>query len=397
MVRPSNNIRSVLNDSHTAFPCLDHVTFFLVSLKTMKVVDFIHFKYEFIYLAHHLGVSLTENTCTIFTILSMKNQRVFVFEIDKIQGKFIEKDDIARNSQSESTERMLKLQDVPQRDDSWGRAGVGGIVLKLIKHLADKNGVDQVPLASSILSTLHIWKHQLLTEEQILLRLVNTNMILSTNPRHQSMVHALDPLPSIHKNSYLVVYDVAKKEIEFVGNSVDDSLLSWIKGNWRLFRGRSGDLEGFESALNTILRGQNSMSNSVVRRFTNNLPQSPQQLTDSLYLDPQIFRWDPKITPVLSRTTPISCNYFGSTEAIVGAAGLYEANYGEERVKFFSRSRPNLLSHSLRFVDEDVTEITGVGMERHKWINVMFHPTLPLIIVYRYGIFRSVSLRIFYN
>lgn len=395
-IRSDNRTTEIANDSHTAFPCLDHVTFFLVSLRTMRVVDFIHFKYEFIYLAHHLGVGLHEDS-NLFSILSMKNQRIFVYAIENNQ--FMELDTIARNSQGVLNATLnLKLPEGAQRDDSWGRPGVGGIVLKLIKHLADRNGIDQVPLPASILSTLHIWKHQLLMEEKILLRLVNANLILGTNPRHQSMVHALDPLPSIHKNSYLIVYDRNSGQIEFVGNSANSELLYWMRDNWRWFRGRSADLEGFESILNTFTH-TDSLSNSVVRRFTNCLPQSPQQLTDSVYFDPQIFRWDPKLTPALSRTCPISCNFFLNTDSTMGGGGLCEGNYGGERVKFFSRAQSNLLSHSLRFVDE--ADVQGgsndTNMDRHKWINVLFHPTLPLVLVYQYGIFRSISLRIFYH
>ena len=87
LVQSGNRGRNVLNDSHTAIPCLDHVTFYLLNLKCMKVVDFIHFKYDFIYLAHHLGVGLNGN---LFSILSIKNQRILVFEIDFESVKFTE-------------------------------------------------------------------------------------------------------------------------------------------------------------------------------------------------------------------------------------------------------------------------------------------------------------------
>ena len=74
LIQSGNRSRNVLNDSHTALPCLDHVTFYLLSLKSMKVVDFIHFKYDFIYLAHHLGIGITGN---LFSILSMTNHEKF--------------------------------------------------------------------------------------------------------------------------------------------------------------------------------------------------------------------------------------------------------------------------------------------------------------------------------
>lgn len=401
LINSAKEWRFIENDSHTAFPNLDHVTFFLVNLKTMKVVDFLHFKYDFIYLAHHLGVGLDQDNK--FSILSMKNQRIFIFEIEKETKKFKPFDEIARNShEPEQKQQILKS----GRDDSWGRSQICGLILKLIKYLIDHVGLNQLPCPYSILMSLHIWKHQLLPNDKILMRLVPANLILGTNPRHQSTVHALDPLPSIHKNSYLIVYDSKNKKIERVLNSAEGGLLDWMKDNWRALRGRAGDYDGFETAFLAIKRGSDvgeddeMLPNSIIRRFTNTLPQSPQQLTDSPYLDTNNFRWDPKISAILSKQTPISCNYFMNNEPISGASGLYETNYGPGRVKFFSRSRSNLLSYSLRFVDENTTITSAsesTGMDRHKWVNVLFHPTLPLIVVYQYGIFRALSIRIFYH
>ena len=407
LIQSGNRSRNVLNDSHTALPCLDHVTFYLLSLKSMKVVDFIHFKYDFIYLAHHLGIGITGN---LFSILSMKNQRIFVFEIDFELGKLEEIQQIARNSIPEAEEGgIVKIPEEAQRDDSWGRPGVNGFNLKLIKHLSDYYGLEQIPLPGSILSVLHVWKHQILSNGKILLRLAPSNFILSTNPRHQSMVHALDPLPSIHKHSYLVLMDRVSGNVESVLNSADPRLLDWLKDNWKWLKGSSSEFDGFEVIFDEMkgssVDGLRSDRNHFIRRFTNTLPQSPQQQTDSPFLDTSNFRWDPKITPMLSRTAPISCNYFVNTEGLKDPTGLYECNYGPEPVKFFSRLHPNKISFKLRFVDENTfnsatsfssTE-TGNNMDRHKWINVMFHPTLPLIIVYQYGIFRSISLRIFYK
>ena len=210
----------------------------------MKVVDFIHFKYDFIYLAHHLGIGITGN---LFSILSMKNQRIFVFEIDFELGKLEEIQQIARNSIPEAEEGgIVKIPEEAQRDDSWGRPGVNGFNLKLIKHLSDYYGLEQIPLPGSILSVLHVWKHQILSNGKILLRLAPSNFILSTNPRHQSMVHALDPLPSIHKHSYLVLMDRVSGNVESVLNSADPRLLDWLKDNWKWLKGSSSEFDGFE-------------------------------------------------------------------------------------------------------------------------------------------------------
>lgn len=407
LVRSGNRFRSIENDSHTAFPCLDHVTFYLLSLKKMKVVDFLHFKFDFIYLAHHLGVGLNEN---LFSILSMKNQRIFVFEIDSIAGKLNETSQLARNSIYEpppeaESETLANVPEGAQKDDSWGRPGVHGFTLKLIKHLSDRFGVHNIPLPGSILPSLHIWKHQLLPSDKVLLRLAPANLILLTSPRHQSMVHALDPLPSIHKTSYLILLDRVSGNIESVLNSADPGLMEWIGDNWKWLRGSSSDLDGFEGILSSIGSDKTAKSdhNAFIRRITNTLPQSPQQLTESPFLNTSNFRWDPKITPMLSRSAPISCNYFMNTERLKDANGLYEANYGMEPVKFFSRANQQIISFKLRFVDETTfsnntpAAETGNNMDRHKWVNVLFHPTLPLILVYQYGIFRSISLRIFYK
>lgn len=387
--------KKILNDSHTAFPCLDHVTFFLVSLKTMKVIDFLHFKFDFIYLAHHLGVGLEDD---VFSVLSVKNQRLFLFEVGETEG-FKEKTTIARNSFEEAGdgETTFSVPCAPMRDDSWGRPGINGFTLKLIKKLTEGNDLERIPLPYSILSSLHIWKHQLLPGNKILLRLSPTNLILSTNPRHQSMVHALDPLPSIHKNSYLVLYDLKENRVVSVVNSADSGLFEWIEDNWKWLRGSACGDEDFELLKLSMERNGFTSNNSISRRFTNLLPQSPQQLSTSVWLNSKILRWDPKITATLSRLAPISTNYFNG-ERLVGANGLYDVNYGPERVKFFSRSSDDL-AYTLTFVEEEQppADANTNAMDRHKWINVLMHPSLPLILIYQYGIFRSISLKIFYN
>lgn len=398
LINSAKKWRFIENDSHTAFPNLDHVTFFLVCLKTMRVVDFLHFKYDFIYLAHHLGVGLFENQ---FSILSMKNQRIFSFEIDWKAKKFLQKNEIARNSLKTEQQEQQEPKSIGERDETWGRPGISGLNLKLIKYLIDQVGLTNIPCPYSILTSLHIWKHQLLPNGKILMRLVPATLILATNPRHQSMVHALDPLPSINKNSYLIVYDTIEERIESLMNSAEVGLFDWMRENWNWLRGGTGDSDGFETALLGIKRAlgdeSGSNCNSIIRRFTNTLPQSPQQLTESPWLDATNFRWDPKITAMLSKQTPISCNYFMNNDAVNGANGLYETNYGPGRIKFFSRARSNVLSHSLRFIDENELNSEASGMDRHKWVNVLFHPTMPLIVVYQYGIFRALTIRIFYN
>jgi hypothetical protein len=477
MFRSGNRINRVSNDSHSAMPALDHVTFFLVNLRKMKVVDFVHFRYDFIYLAHHLGVSLSHhdgseskeidinndinnndinndinnndinddisnndinnnnnsndinnnnnsnninfnvnskrsnisrNLGNIFSILSIKNQRIFSFKIENDSFQLVNQ--FGRNSCSafEDSEQFVKLEGrEAQRDDSWGRPGVHGLALKLIGHLSGQHGgLDRVPGPYSILEHLHIWKHQIFPDGRVLLRLVAAPIILSTNPRHQSLVHALDPLPLPNQNSFLVLLNRASDwSVEAVFNSADLRLVGWMRDNWGRLRGRSSSLADFDATWLLLERSYaTNPCNAAIRRLTNLLPQSPQQLTDSPFLDPLNFRWDPSISPVLSRACPVSWNYFVSTDRIASANGLFDSNYGPSPVKFFSRSHQNQISHSIRFVDEDAEQennssnaANASSMDRHKWVNVIFHPTLPLILIYQYGIFRSMFVKIMYN
>ena len=402
LVQSSGSVQGIANDSHSALPCLDHVTFFLVSLKTMKVVDFLHFKYDFIYLAHHLGVGLEDG---VFSVLSIKNQRIFMFDVSEDLGFFPRPNVLARNSidnLSDLQEVLIKIPDCDgaQSDASWRRPGISGFTLKLIRWLILNVGLHRIPQPSSILSSLHIWKHQLLSGNKILLRLAPISTILSTNPRHQSMVHALDPLPTIHKNSYLVLMDANSFEIDSVMNSADPRMFEWIEDNWKWLRGRSVNSDDFaiiKSAMN--VQNQNQNGNALIRRFSNTLPLSPQQFADTPWLDSSLFRWDPKVTAALSRMSPISCNYFSNSDGIANPTGLFDSNYGSNPVRFFSRQQSNLLSHVLQLVDpENVTSpLNSDAMDRHKWFNLIMHPTLPLILIYQYGIFRSLSIKIYYN
>ena len=113
-------------------------------------------------------------------------------------GKFGELNEITRNSIPEQI-TISKIPEDAQVDDSWGRPGVNGFILKLIKHLIYVYGMQQIPsfkldsLVTSYLETSDA------DNDKVLLRVVPATLILATNPRHQSMVHALDPLPSIHK------------------------------------------------------------------------------------------------------------------------------------------------------------------------------------------------------
>lgn len=363
----------------------------------MKVIDFLHFKYEFIYLAHHLGVGLDEES-GLFSVLSVKNQRIFLFEVSESEG-FKERRILARNS-LEDQEIIESIPCDARRDDSWGRPGINGFTLKLISKLIKENGLDRTPLPYSILSTLHFWKHQLLSENKLLLRLTPAHLILATNPRHQSMVHALDPLPVVNKNTYLVLLDLSDEDYKVLSvvNSADEGIFEWVGNNWKLLRGSACTVDDFDLLKLSMERSiEFKANNSLIRRFTNTLPQSPQQLSTAPWLDSEIFRWDPKITSVLSRLTPINLNYFNG-ERISGASGLYDCNYGPERLKFFSRMR-GTFTHSLTFTDEEQPQPSDStnSMDRHKWINVLMHPTLPLILIYQYGIFRSISIKIIYN
>ena len=62
---------------------LDNITFVTIEIETGEIIDRKEFKYEYIYLTHHAGVHLYDDT---FLVTSIQNQCVYMMKI--IEGKF---------------------------------------------------------------------------------------------------------------------------------------------------------------------------------------------------------------------------------------------------------------------------------------------------------------------
>lgn len=399
-----DSIESVANCSSFKLPFLDHISFLLVSLKTFKVVDYVTFKYDYIYLAHHLGISLHENDNeTILSILSLKNQIIsqLVIEGDTMTPscriplciKSISPD---QGLSSLLVNDQLETDDAIEDESYNSEIFPGGLVNALHAFLPKSYN-------HKISQSLHIWKHQLLSPSMILLRLAPRSVILSTAPRNQSSVHVIDPLPSTNQISFLVLYDWKAERVECCFNSADPRLLEWIQSNWQLLRGPAHDPESFETAHELLKRHFGKLSEpagdfSIIRRISNSIPLSPQQFVYSPWLDCSIVRWDPRLTTVLSRQTPLNCTFFSNSDIVNNSLGLMSVNYGQERVVFFSRARTGEPSFVLNFTPTDADEYeASLHLEKHRWCNLILHPTLPLILVYQYSLFRSTSMRVFFR
>ena len=403
MVR-KNSCEYVPNCSTITLPFLDHISFFLINLNNFKVVDYVTFKYDYVYLAHHLGVSLLEqNDAIIFSVSSLKNQVLTQF---KIEGDaFV----LQNRVYYQLTSKLTSLTGSPlvhdQLEDSDAvedvnfnkhRPGETGLLHRLAEYLPPERN-------EKLLSSLQVWKHQLLDPNLMLLRLAPASVILGTAPRNQSAVHVIDPLPSTNQISFLVVYDYHTEKVLRCFNSADPRLVDWIQSNWTALRGPAHDPESFETAQDLLTRhlskvADSSSTFSIIRRITNSIPLSPQQFTSSPWLDASVLRWDARLTTVLSRLTPLNCSFFSNSDLVNNSLGLMSVNYGQDSVRFFSRSRPFEASFTLNFTPSTQPPLDpSLQLEKHRWCNLILHPTLPLILIYQYSLFRSTSVRVFYH
>lgn len=415
MVRKDGSVEYVPNCSSFILPFLDHISFFLVSLKCFKVVDYVTFKYDYVYLAHHLGVGLYEgNGSVLFSVLSLKNQIISQFQIEgdsfcllgRVQHRHFNDVEVEVNLAGSAVVcDQLDASDAVE-DVGFGRRGVPtrvGLLHSLCEFLPPAGRNDK------LLSSLHIWKHQALGANLLLLRLASASVILGTAPRNQSAIHILDPLPSTNQVSFLVLYDSAAKRVLRCFNSADPRLVDWIKSSWTMLRGPAHDFESFDISLDLLARHLSKISSSndddptssmsIIRRVTNTIPLSPQQFACSPLLDSRIVRWDARLTTILSRMAPLNCTFFSSSDAVNNSLGLMNVSYGQEQVRFFSRAHPYEQAFTLNFTPTPQAQIdsSSVHLEKHRWCSLILHPTLPLILIYQYSIFRSTSIRVFYR
>ncbi len=401
MVR-KDSIEHVPNGASLTLPFLDHISFFLVSLSTFKVVDYITFKYDYIYLAHHLGVSLYESeNSLLFSTFSLKNQVITLFRI-KNDSFVFEKHVYFQNVKIgvSLTVGSALVNDQLDESDAVEDANTTKLPAGILSSLSEYLPVER---NERLLGSLQIWKQQLLGKDLLLMRLAPVSVIMGTAPRNQSSVHVIDPLPSTNQVSFLVLYDMAAGKVLRCFNSADPRLVDWIKGNWMLLRGLAHDPESFEVAQDLLARHLAKMNDSasqlnIIRRITNSIPLSPQQFAESPWLDASVLRWDVRLTTVLSRLTPLNCSFFSNSDIVNNSLGLMSVNYGSSRVRFFSRSRAYELSFTLNFTPTAQPQIDpSLQLEKHRWCNLILHPTLPLILIYQYSIFRSTSVRVFYR
>ena len=365
------------------------------------MVDYVTFKYDYIYLSHHSGVSLLESEDSLlFSVHSLKNQNISIFRIEGdsllLQDQICLLDPETTISLKGSPLVNEHLETSDAIEDVFPARQRSGVLWSLAKHLPpDRN--------ERLLASLQIWKQQLLGSGLILMRLAPVNVILGTAPRNQSSVHAIDPLPSTNQASFLVVYDVNTAQVVRCFNSADPQLVDWIQSNWTALRGPAHDHESFNVVQDMLTRHLSKLNDSastfsIIRRITNSIPLSPQQFAHSPWLDASVLRWDLRLTTVLSRLTPLNCTFFSNSDIVSNGLGLTSVNYGQDQIRFFSRARPHEPAFTLNFTPTPLSELdVSLQLEKHRWCNLILHPTLPLILIYQYNIFRSTSVRVFYR
>ena len=371
-------------------PALDHTTFYTVSLSRRKVIDRFSIKYDLVYLSHHQGVSLQDRT---FSLFLLKSQAVISWDIDE-RGHFTHLQCFFSAPIPLPSKLPENFRNITVELNAESISGCfldssqpGGTLLELLLAYFGRD-----PLVLPMLQSLHLWRHQSLDRRHFLVRLATAETILATQPNHQSAFHSREPFPAPTATSFIAIYDMHAKCFVAVYNSADERLTNWIMGNWPFLVPEStletvhALWDSIERSMRRALKTEGAQVSvlELRRRFTNILPLSPQSLQFALspWFNDNLVHFESRLRWPLGRCQPIPLSLLQSNG--VASFRIFSMNSSS----FFELSFPH---------EEELGVAPAEAIDRHRWFNIILHPSRPIILIAKFGVFRSHSLQIYYN
>ena len=312
------------------FPLEDY-SLYIVDMRGGSVTDCRTFKCDKIFLSHNQGLSLCNST---LAVLSVQHQTIYLFQVcsgmflpTREIGRFCYPDDDMMFSMVRFPQTNATVDDDEERDSelSPGREPYRPFLEKWynsLKHrflcciLRQAEGLcttqDRMPMANffnsyGYLSSLKLWKMQLLSDHHLLLKYASEDIVTmkQSDPTSQP--------------SFFAIYDVESTEILAVYENTSEELLRIYDNHADSFRTPvshplAQDVCSVANNIHaqmlhmkfkqTITNAKYGGKSEATRRLLGQLPMCSQSYSCSPYLDLALFSYDDKWVSVLERPKP---------------------------------------------------------------------------------------------
>ena len=302
---------------------LDHVTLYLVRLSDGQILDRLHFPSDYIFLAHHAGVSLCGRH---LAITSVQHQLILLYWIDPVKGRFVQTGQVGHSLYLDDRLTRIRSGSNPFEDTSSGVAllGIRQRLMAWFYRTAQtqehpRRLVAQLYLDWRRLTGLCIWKAQWLDTHHLFLKLGDVDQLAGRQFDPTVVFFLIYHIPTtrilaVWSGDDLELYGVLSRHQESFrilpntttigqpnytthpGNSLEEAYL-WNR-QWEIINQNN----------------QNNQNNHItaLRRILANLPYSSQtgagELAGGLspYLDSCLFRWNERVVGPGDRAKPSS-------------------------------------------------------------------------------------------
>ena len=301
---------------------LEDYTLYTVDVKAGIVADSRSFKCDKIYLSHNQAVSLCGST---LAVLSTQQQTIYLFSIDN--GCFVHLNNIGRfcypddpmlcssvkyyQQQGRGTEKVL----VKPFHEKWFGTLKHRLLCWLLRD-AERSSTSEnhYPVVNlfynfDVLADLRLWKMQLLSRTQLLLKYASQDVVT---------LKSVDPMS---QPALIAVYNVETTEFEAIFENTSSELLKLYEDHADLFRvpvshPLSWDVSSVSNdkharALHmkfkqTITNARYGGKTEATRRLLGQLPICSQCHSNSPYLDLALFSYDDKWVSALERPKTVA-------------------------------------------------------------------------------------------
>ncbi|KAJ3342416.1 acid phosphatase det1 [Kappamyces sp. JEL0680] len=418
----------------SCIPALDDITFWVVELATGKVCDKHTMLNDYVYLTHHMGVSLFKD---YFAVTSVQYQTIHFMHV-RPSGKLVPFLDLGWTNlpddalvlsmqqeaeqewdrqnvntgtlgggsetssstiQAERSSRVRPDQSVfvsgqhsssqtqtpipDTRDQPVIEPGImSGLKQRIMSYLFRRAKASPNPahalshfyLTFSYFSQLVMWKMQFLDDDTIMIKFGSIHNITSKEAANSTF------------SAFFVLYSLSTTEVLRVYENGSDEMLELVENNDE-FRGQAFPLDQFQStssssnnkyyqdnlrkSMYAVRKARNGGHAQSIRRVLSFLPLNPQSFSDSPYFDLDLFSYNDKVISTLDRIRP--CHDYA--------------------VKFYCRK-----TGRVKFkVDPNPSPSHTYHRSQKRSVHYIFHPTDPFIMTVQHSVTGPPNVNLIYR
>lgn len=297
------------------FPLEDYVLY-IVDMKAGVVTDSKNFKCDKIYLSHNQGVSLCKST---LAVLSVQHQTIYLFQVQSgmlfpVQeiGRFCYPDDPIVFSDYYRDEPRSGQPYYPFVE-KWYCTLKHRFLCWILRQSEEFcTPSDRMPLANffqkyEFLSSLRIWKMQLLSPHHLLLKYASEDIVTmkQSDPTSQPAFFAIY---DIDTTEILAVYENTSEEFLRIYEAHTDSFRTPVSHK---FSQETSSVSSNAHARSLHMKFKQTITHAkyggrteATRRLLGQLPICAQSYSSSPYLDLALFSYDDKWVSAMERPKP---------------------------------------------------------------------------------------------